>query len=121
MIPLIFPQEPRNAGLQIQRVIKKRCVYSKEQKLWNERVKSRGEKKERKKKWQRESAEGGREGGVNTSVPLKPSEETDLNGAFLLFIIIKGNNPPSAKSTNYRNFWEERIVREARNTVPLLS
>lgn len=61
MIPLIFPQEPRNAGLQIQRVIKKRCVYSKEQKLWNERVKSRGEKKERKKMAERKRR--GRERG----------------------------------------------------------
>lgn len=59
------------------------------------------------------------DGGVNTSVPLKPSEETDLSGAFLLFIIIKGNNPSLAKSTNYRNFREERIVQEARNNLQL--
>lgn len=61
--------------------------------------------------------QGGREGGVNTSVPLKPSEETDLNGEFLLFIIIKGNNPSLAKSTNYRNFREELVVREAQNKL----
>lgn len=61
MIPLIFPQEPRNAGLQIQRVIKKRCVYSKEQKLWNERVKSRGEKRKEKKMAERKRR--GRERG----------------------------------------------------------
>lgn len=87
-ILLNFPPGATNAGLQIQRVIEKRCVYSKKQKRWNQRVKST-EKKGGK-------TEGG-EGSVNTSVPLKPLEETDLNRAVLLFIIIKGNNPSLAQ------------------------
>lgn len=116
-ILLIFPQEPQMLGCKSN--VSSRSV------VCTVRNKNAGTKSKEQDCWRggdcREKAQGGREGGVNTSVPLKPSEETDLSGEFLLFIIIKGNNPSLAKSTNYSNFREERIVREARNNVQLLS